>query len=227
MFTKRFVFPYEALLEYLPDGSVVVLGPGRHRTRRGATYVPVDLRIERFVLPTQEIQVVDGGEVRVSAAVDVRVADPVAFANVATDPHSVVYLAVQVAIRNVVAELSVDDVLARRFDLTGVRPELERAAASVGLAIVDVVIRDVGVPADLERARRAAVIAEAGAKAELERARADAAALRVRANAAALLERNPVLARIRTLEAVPPGAQIVMHLGSTADTDERVSSTGA
>lgn len=219
MFRTQFVYPFEALLEYRPDGSVATLGPGRHHLRRRARYVPVDLRVARFVLPTQEIPVADGADVRMSVAVDVTVVDPVLYNGRAMDPHSVVYLAVQVALRDLVAELSVDDVLARRFDLSGVRRVADQAAASVGLEISGVVIRDVGVPADLERSRRAAVIAVAEAKAELERARAEAAAMRIRANAAALLERNPVLARIRTLESLPPGAKVVLHVGGDGDGD--------
>lgn len=198
-----------------------VLTPGRHPRRFRASYVPVDVRIQDLQIPTQEVPTSEGALVKVTPVLTWRVADPVAFLDVARDPLGRVYLAAQVALREVFAELDVETATRQgRRDpvlVAAVRQGAELAGAEVGIEVLRVQLKDVIAPVELRYAALALVTARQRGLAKLEEARAETAALRSLANAAALLDAHPALARIRMIEAAPPGA--VIRIG-TADTAE-------
>lgn len=217
-FCTDFVHPYERLVEISPEGARV-LGTGRHVKRPGRSYHVVDLRRQRVDVNSQMILTRDGTDARVSVTVDVRVSDPVRYLMEHAAPHDAVYLAVQVALREVVAALDIEEVLARGFSLDGHMDAIMRAADEVGLRVLDAVIKDVGASYEVEAAIAASVIEKATAKARLEQARAEAAATRVRANTVKVYEEHPFLARLRMLEALPDGTKLVIR----ADDDQPAS----
>ncbi len=195
------------------------LGSGRHWFVRGPVQV-VDLREQLISLAPQEIPLADGIVVRIGAALTYRVSDPADYLGSAHDPVSLVYLAVQLALRTALADFTSETVL------TAVRGrELEQqvtAAAEVeatrlGLQIVRVAVKDVGLPAELRSAAAALVTARQHGLAKLERARAETAALRALSNAARMLDEHPALARLRLVESAPLGAQVVLRF-DTPDT---------
>ena len=76
--------------------------------------------------------------------------------------------------------------------------------------MLTVVVKDVVLPAEIRSAAVDLITAKARGAARLEEARAETAALRALANAGRMLDGSPALARIRMIEAVPPGATIVL-----------------
>src|SRR5699024_12099238 len=90
------------------------------------------------------------------------------------------------------------------------------AADGIGAEVFDVFLRDVILPPVVRDARTDLVAARTRGQARLEEARAETAALRALANGARLLEEHPALARVRLVESVTPGAQVVLHLGDDA-----------
>src|SRR6476661_2107300 len=102
-----------------------VLPAGRHTRRAGRRLTLVDQREQLLQVAPQEVLTEDGVQVRVSAVVRWSVVDPVAFVEHSTDPLAAVYLATQVAIRDGLAELTVDELTSRGARL----PVAELAAA--------------------------------------------------------------------------------------------------
>lgn len=209
---------HERVLAVL-DGAVVgVLGPGRHRRTRRTRYEHVDVRPRLGTVAPQEILTADGISVKVSAVTHWSVVDPVAFTATA-DPEAVVYLTVQVALREQLATREAGDLVRTgRAEVTGAVLQAARAVGeSVGIAVAEVVVKDIVLPAELRAAYAELVTVRQRAQAQLETARAETAALRSMANAAKLLDDHPALARLRMIQAAPYGTKIVLTTPDGAD----------
>lgn len=201
------------------DGAVVgVLDPGRHRRQRRVSYEPVDIRPRLGSVAPQEVLTADGISVRVTAATRWRIVDPLAFTAM-TDPEAVVYLAIQVALREQLSTRESGDVVrSGRAEVSIAVLEAAQAAGQpVGIAVEDVVIKDIVLPAELRAAYAELVTVRQRAQAQLETARAETAALRSMANAAKLLDDHPALARLRMIQAAPYGTKIVLTTPDGAD----------
>ena len=197
------------------DGKVTgVLGPGRHSRERRAVYERVDVRDRITTIAAQEILTADTVSVKVSAAVRWLILDPVAYTAV-TDAEAVVYLAVQIALRDELAVREAMDVV--RSARSEVAPSLLAAAqlagASVGVSVDEVVIKDIVLPAELRSAYAELVTARQRGQVQLEAARAESAALRSMANAARLLDEHPALAQLRMVQAATYGSKLVLEVG--------------
>ena len=205
-----------AAVAYRAGQSVGVLPSGRVRRRWRHSYVLVDLRERHQVVPPQDIPSADGLGVRVSAVVRWVVADPVAGLEVSQSPVDVLHVAVQLALREVVAGLAATELVPalRGIDVTDA---VGTATASVGIAVLGVAVRDVVLPHDLRAATAELVTARLRGAAALESARSETAALRSLANGAKLLDEHPALAHLRMIQAVPPGTRLVLQVGTAAD----------
>ena len=217
---------HSAAVEFVDGTPVRVLEPGRHRRVRRATYLEVDLREQLLAVSPQEILTVDGVQVRVSAAVRWTVADPVAWLERATDPIGLVYLATQVALRDAVAGLTLETVSQRGagLDAATLTAAVDAAGRPVGLSVLEVVVKDVILPSEVRAATLELATARHRGAAQLEMARAETAALRSLANGAKLLDDHPALARMRLVQALPFGSQLVMRVGDEAPVGEAASS---
>lgn len=210
--------PRTAYIEYRHGLVERVLPSGRHPRRWRASYSPVDLREQLHPLAPQEVPVQDGVTVRVSAAVRWQVADPVAFEERTVDPVAAMHLATQVALREALGPLSLAEVAARgaSVPLAGLRDAVASVSAEVGIHVIEVILRDVILPAEVRSAAMELVTARSRGQAQLEAARAETAALRSLANGARLLDDHPALARLRLVQSAPYGSQLVIRVGDTA-----------
>jgi regulator of protease activity HflC (stomatin/prohibitin superfamily) len=200
----------ERAVEYVRGTSVRVLGPGRHSRPFRATYRKVSTREQLVTIAPQEVLTADGLSVRASAALRWAVADPRAFLELAQEPIAPVYLAIQVALRDALAEVTVLDAVRHlRESVSGRLVEAARAAAGqVGVEVRGVVVKDVLLPLEVRAAQAELVTARTRGQAQLEKARAETAALRSLANAARMLDDHPALAQLRLVQALPAGATV-------------------
>ena len=145
--------------------------------------------------------------VKVTVAGRAQVTDPVAFITAVQDTHGALYLAVQVALREVVAAHTVEEILAGRAELGLELVAAVRGIEEIGVAVADLGLKDVILPPDLKRAQAEVLVARAQGLAALERARGETAALRSLANAARQAEGSPALLQLRLLQllAATPG----------------------
>jgi regulator of protease activity HflC (stomatin/prohibitin superfamily) len=208
------VQPWQRALERLDGATTVVLEPGRHRQRDRASYQVLDLREQLFTLAPQEVLTADGVTVKVTAALRWRIADPVTYTETVADPLARVYLAVQIALREGLAPLETDAVVrsARQAVSDAASSAALEAGRAVGVEVLEVVVKDVILPADLRAAYGAVVAAKQRAMAQLEAARAETAALRSLANGAKLLDDHPALAQLRMVQSLPPGSTVELSL---------------
>jgi regulator of protease activity HflC (stomatin/prohibitin superfamily) len=219
LFTHITVFAHERALEYVDGVCTRVLAPGRHRTAVRATYQRVDIRERIVTTAPQEVLTSDGVLVRVTTEVRWKVADARAFVEGVHDASALVYLAVQVALRDVLVETSADAIVrAARGATAATLLEAARVAGEpVGIEVVDVVVKDVILPAELRAAYAELVTTRARGLAQLEAARAETAALRSLANGAKLLDEHPALARLRLVQALPYGSKLELSVGELSE----------
>lgn len=203
----------ELLVEHVDGRFQRVLEPGRHRRARRATYRSVGTREQLATTAAQEVTTSDGVPVRATVAVRWGVGDPLVYVERADDPDAVVYLATQLALRSVLAEVSVDDLAAADRAALGARMTalVTPAAAGVGVVVHEVHLKDVVLPPDVRAAYAEQLVARLRGQARLEAARAETAALRALANGAKLLDEHPALARLRTVEALPHGSTVELR----------------
>ena len=178
-----------------------ILEPGTHRCRQaGCTVRNVDMRPWVVTLPTQEVPTADGATVKVTVAGHARVADALAFVTASRDAEQSLYLAVQVALRDLLAGLTVEELLAGRGALGERLTAGVRGAEQLGIAVEQLMIKDIMLSGELKRAQAEVLVARAQGLAALERARGETAALRSLANAARLAAGNPALLQLRLLQ---------------------------
>jgi regulator of protease activity HflC (stomatin/prohibitin superfamily) len=194
-----------------------VLDPGAHR-RWGSGYRlrGVDMRPWIVTIPSQEVPTADGVPVKVTVAGHAHIADPVVFVTANRDAEQGLYLAVQVALRELVATTTVDDLFTARVD-TGTRlATAVSGLGELGLELDQLVIKDVIVPGELKRAQTEVLVARASGNAALERARGETAALRNLANAARMAADNPALLQLRLLQQLDGSKGHTLVIGAAA-----------
>lgn len=186
---------------------------GRYRRRHEVWYV-IDLRPRWLALATQEVLSADGLQVRLTPVARFRVTDPETWITEADQPTDALYTLAQLAVRDALTGIALDEVLAARDGLLDeARTRLAAGAAALGAELLDFQVRDVMLPAELRSAYSETARAREEGRAKLERARADAAALRSMANAAQILEAHPALLELRAIEAAGARGQFIIRIG--------------
>ena len=185
------------------DGRFIErLAPGRYRRwGQGWKAELHDLRPRQVVIAGQELLTADRNPVKISALMSFTIADPLRLMAAAQAPEQALYHAAQLALREAVATTALDALLEKAADLA---PRLDAAlipvAEALGYTQVHLAIRDLMVSPELKRAFAAVVTARQEGLAALERARGEHASLRSLANAARLLDEQPSLAQLKTLQ---------------------------
>lgn len=207
---RALLFRRGRLSRTLGAGAYWVAWPARRLTI-------VDVRPRILATAGQEVPAKDGTPIRATLAVRYRVTDPIAAFAQAASYEEALYLEAQVALRDLVAALDVDEMVERRrqiaLDLTAaVAPR----AATLGLEVESVTVKDLTFPAPVKEAFARVVEARKTAQAAMERARGETAALRHLANTARMLEANPGLVTLRTLQALDGGRNtlVIGHAGA-------------
>ena len=120
----------------------------------------------------------------------------------------------QVALRELVARLTVEELLAGRSDVGAQLASAARGVDDLGVSVEQLELKDVVLPADLKRAQAQVLLARAEGVAALERARGETAALRNLANAARLCADNPALLPLRLFHQLAAGPQHTVVIGT-------------
>jgi regulator of protease activity HflC (stomatin/prohibitin superfamily) len=199
--------PHGAVALRLVDGRLdATLGPGRHAawtTLRKVAYAVIDLRERVVQVSGQEVMTRDRVTLRLNLAVTVRVADPVRLVSVARDADEVIHLAVQLAAREAVATRSLDELLAARDPLSGaIAEEVARRGEAVGLAVHSLALKDVILPGEMKTLLNRVIEAQKEAEANVILRREETAATRSLAQTAKVLAENPLIMRLKELEAL-------------------------
>jgi regulator of protease activity HflC (stomatin/prohibitin superfamily) len=212
-----------------PDHEVLVHRDGRlaHRVTEGrfvhwtgvgrVTAHTVDRREQVLDVAGQEIMTQDKVTLRVNLVVAFRVTDPVKSVETVADASQTLYREAQLVLRAAVGTRNIDALLADKESVGAeVKNALATRAAEFGVTVRSVGLRDIVLPGDMKTILNQVITAQKEAEANLVRRREETAAARSQANTARLLAENPVLARVRELEALEKilsGAKATFVLG--------------
>ncbi len=210
------IFEFERGLRYRRGRFIKVLGPGAHwMSRRSGRISKVDVRAFYLVVPGQELLSLDGIAIKVSLAANLQVVDPNLAVNTVQDYRAAVYAVLQLACRELVSAMKVEDLLASRPQLGASLMEKGAAPiAEMGVKLISVDVRDLMLPGDLKKIFAQEVQARKEGLAALERARGETAALRSLANAARLVQDNPALLQLRLLQTLGASSGNTVVVGS-------------
>jgi hypothetical protein len=193
------------VVRYVDGALESVLGAGRHAAwtaRRKVQLAVIDLREKVVQVTGQEVMTKDRVTLRLNLAASYRVSDARKLATVARAPDEVLYLAVQFAAREAVATRTLDELLAARESLgTELRPAIEARAQAVGLSLLDVGLKDLVLPGEMKTLLNRVIEAQKAAEANVILRREETAATRSMAQTAKVLAENPLLVRLKELEA--------------------------
>ncbi len=196
------VMEYQRGLLYRNGRFVRVLEPGLYRLLRWNTTVTiVDTRQTQLSLSGQDILCADGVSVRITPALVYQITDPVAAYHTTASYDQAMYLTVQTILRDLISPLTIDEVIVQRADIgQRLTAQARERVAAYGVTLLSAEIKDIILSADIREALSKVVRARKEGLAALERARGETAALRNLANAARMLEHNPLLLQLRTLQ---------------------------
>ena len=222
--TSAIVEAHEAGLLTVDGKLEERLQPGRHafwNIGRTVKIAKVDLRPQPLEVTAQEILTKDRIGIRVTLTAFVKVIDPEKAVLSTADVNGTLYRMIQFAIREAVAARTLDEILAARDTIDNqVRAFVSERAKQLGAEVGEIGVKDVILPGDIRVLLNKVVEAERVAKANLIRRQEETASTRSLLNTSKLMENNPLLLRLKELEAleklVEKVGRIDLHTGSGA-----------
>jgi len=201
------VYDYQRAVLYRRGRRVRTLGAGVYWLVRGVSSATVlDVRSRVAVVAGQEILTADSVPLRVSVTLRYRIVRPEQTIEVTASINDTLHAETQLALRDLVGAIPVEEIMPQRQRLTeGLQAAMAPRLAALGLELEEAGVRDVTFPGPLKQLFAQVVEARQAAQAALEKARGETAVLRHLANTARLLESNPVLITLRTLDAAAQG----------------------
>ncbi len=209
------VYEFERGLKYKKGRFSGVLGAGRYWILTQSTTIKkIDIRPKFVSVPGQEVLSADSVTLKVSVIARYEIIDPNLAVNKIENYSEAFYALVQLAIRDIIGSMKIDEILEQRPVLNQRLMELTAGKAEeLGIKIQLIGIKDIMFPGELKKIFAKVIEAQKEGLAILERTRGETAALRNLANVAKVLEDNPVLLQLRALQAT--GNTVVVGLGGS------------
>jgi regulator of protease activity HflC (stomatin/prohibitin superfamily) len=201
---KILIGQHEKGLLYINGRFQRLMEPGRHkisRLFRRIHVTRVNMQIRSVQVSRQELMTSDKVTLRVNLIGRYRVRDPEVAVHEVEDYEAWLYHDLQMALRDAVGALTLDELLSKRGDLgRSVAAEIRGKAEAYGLSIQDVGLKDVTLPGDMKEILNQVIQARKRAEAAQIERREEVAAVRSQVNTAEMLQKNPVLMKLREME---------------------------
>jgi regulator of protease activity HflC (stomatin/prohibitin superfamily) len=190
-------------------GVIFVLGRLRGARGPGLFWVPpfitqmrkIDLRIVTIELPPQEGVTRDNVTVRVSAVVYFYVVSPTDAVNNVLDYYRATVQIAQTTLRNVLGQSELDELLSERERINrAVQAIIDEHTERWGIKVTAVEVKDVELPATMQRAMARQAEAEREKRARVLLAQGEYQAAQTLADAAALISKEPAALQLRYLQ---------------------------
>ena len=223
-FVVNTVHPYEQGLLWIDGEFISELGAGRygvHSADRKVEVSVVDTREREIAITGQEVMTSDKVTLRLNLIVKFRVREPLVSVSTQSDLQGALYSEAQLVARAYIGATSVDELLeARAAASQEMLRDLEARAASWGVEIVRIDLKDLILPGEMKSLLNQVIEAQKKADAQVIMRREETAATRSQANTARMLENNPMLWRLKELETMREMAESVGSLTIVAGSDD-------
>lgn len=201
------VAAHETGLRFEQGRFVSVLDPGRYKLwthpERRVEVRAVDMRRTELLIAGQELITRDKVSLRLTLTVEYAVVDPVLATIGLASVRDSIYLAVQLATREYVAGVTLDVLLEGRDALTSfLEQDVVPKASAFGVRVHRLGVKDIVLPGEMKTLLNRVIEAEKEAAANVILRREETAATRSLVNTARLMADQPILLRLKELEAL-------------------------
>jgi regulator of protease activity HflC (stomatin/prohibitin superfamily) len=215
---------FERGLKYVQGRFEGILEPGRHVfwNHPGAriNVQVLDTRVQQLKIEGQELMTRDKVTLRLTLTAEYAPSDAPTTVHAVADVKDALYLAVQLAAREYVAGITLDELLEGRDTLTKyLEAQVMPRAEVFGVRVHRVGVKDVILPGEMKTLLNKVIEAEKAAAANVILRREDAAATRNMANTAKVIAENPVLMRLKELETMKEIAEKIDEIKLVMGTD--------
>jgi regulator of protease activity HflC (stomatin/prohibitin superfamily) len=189
------------------DGQMTdQLGPGVYgywNAGRKVSAKQVDLTRQSIDVTGQEILTRDRVTLRINLAAEYRVVDPVKAVESVKDFVDALYRALQYAFRKTLGALTLDQILENKVTVDAeAAAKVRTDMAAIGLEVTEIALKDVILPGDMREILNQVVAAQKEAETNVIRRREETNATRSLLNTAKVMAENPVMLRLKELEAL-------------------------
>ena len=182
------------------------LTPGVHlfwNTGRAVQVKLVDTRWTVHDVAGQDVLTADRVTIRVNIAANYRVTDPELAASAVDDFAEALHRALQFAFRKTLGARTLEQLLAEKVTVDAKAASKVRAEmAEIGIEVGEIALKDVILPGEMREILNRVVAAEKEAEANVIRRREETAATWALLNTAKVMAENPVMLRLKELEAL-------------------------
>lgn len=210
------VAPYHQGLLYQNGELVQSLSPGQYGFWQFDQQIDVrefDTRIRLLDVSGQEILSKDKVSLRLNLTASVQVVDAVLAAQCAENIDELLYKYLQLALREAVGTKTLDELLADKEYINQMVFELvSQQLQQTGIALHLVGVKDIILPGEIRTILNQVVEAQKSAEANVIKRREETAATRSLHNTAKMMENNPILLRLKELEALEKVSEKVGNL---------------
>ena len=203
------------LAAQLPPGSYGYWTPGRKVSAK-----LIDLTRQSIDVTGQEVLTRDRVTLRINIAAEYRVVDPVLAVGSVKDFADALYRALQYAFRKTLGALRLDRILEEKVTVDAEAAGKVRAdMAAIGIVVSEISLKDVILPGEMREILNRVVAAQKEAEANVIRRREETNATRSLLNTAKVMAENPVMLRLKELEALEAIAgkveRLTVHNGTS------------
>jgi regulator of protease activity HflC (stomatin/prohibitin superfamily) len=203
------------MTERLEPGVYGYWNPGRKIVAK-----LVDLTRQSLDVTGQEVLTRDRVTLRINISADYRVADPLLAVTSVKDFADALYRALQLAFRKTLGALTLDQILEKKVTVDAEAADKVRGdMAAIGVEVSDIALKDVILPGEMREILNQVVAVQKEAEANVIRRREETNATRSLLNTAKVMAENPVMLRLKELEALESIAGKVERLTVTNGTE--------
>lgn len=165
--------------------------------------VKADIRQLQMEISGQEILTKDKAALRINFYVQYKVSDIEKAYNETKDHEKQLYILVQLALREFVGMLSLDEILEKKESVSDyVFKTLKEKVEAIGVKIIGSGVRDIILPGEVKDIMNHVLIAQKRAQANIITRREETASTRSLLNTAKLMEENDMLFKLKEMEYV-------------------------
>lgn len=180
----------------------------------------VDLTRQALDVTGQEVLTRDRVTLRINISAEYRVVDPLLAMSSVKDFADALYRALQLAFRKTIGALTLDQILEQKGLVDAEAADKVRAdMAMIGVEVSDISLKDVILPGEMREILNQVVAVQKEAEANVIRRREETNATRSLLNTAKVMAENPVMLRLKELEALESIAGKVERLTVTNGTE--------
>ncbi len=163
----------------------------------------IDTRLLELELHSQEILSKDKVTIRCNATMHYKIIDGLLYLHSVDDASNYLYKQMQFALRKHIGRLNIDEILSMQHTISDeLVTELKKEFEKIGVRLEALHIKDIILPGEMREIFNQVIEASKRAEANNIKRREETAAMRSMLNSAKLMKDNPILLRLKELEAL-------------------------